>query len=287
MKPVFVKTWAHHESYYDYWKLVELSGFETVAPCSIDLESPVIYVFTGTRPEYLRRLERLGPLKHQKRKCVLVYYWIERPDSGPGEDGRDLKTLFRSHLDRYTQDFDVIWTPYGLLSKMDDRAVYVLMGSHPGLRESEIQPSKDIDLAILAHPNDRRTPILSRLSGYRIASRIRPGIERGKVLSRSKCQFVIHQTSSPLPEPQRLAFSAAYELPFLTETIDGQDPLLEGKDFLHAPISEIVERLAGWLALLDLESIGKNLWRKLVVENPFPLCIENAVRATLKRLSLG
>lgn len=281
-KCVFVRTFEHHPSYYDYWKLVELSGFPTCAPSAVDLQERTVYVYTGTRTEFKKRQERFGNLKSLDRAASLVYYQIERPDSGPGEEDLELGPLQRAHMDRFLEEFDQVWMPYGHLPKLDPRIVYVPMGSHPGLRETPLCRAKQWDLAVLA---DMRRPARARLAQeldrrWRVAW-VANGQERAEVLSSSVAQFVVHQTRSPLPEPQRLAFSAAYELPYLSDTVLDQDPLVDGRDFRSAPLAGILEALEAWMSdRKRLVEIGRNLHERLVVEQPFP----ESIRSALARL---
>lgn len=255
-----------------------MSGLNTCAPEEIDLTQDIVYIFTGTRTEFVKRQGRLGNLKSKPREAKLVYYQIERPDSGPNEDGTPLEPLQKSHMDRFLKEFDAVWMPYGHLPKVDPRIIYVPMGSHPGLREAPLAQTKEWDLAVIA---DMRCPQRARLveplrKRWKVAFEAM-GAERARVLASSKAQFSVHQTSSPLPEPQRLAFSAAYELPYLSDTVLDQTPLVEGRDYLSAPLSGILESLEGWMKRDDLRDIGRNLYQRLVIEHPFADCIQEAV----------
>ncbi len=283
MIPVFVDTWEYHSSYYDYWKLVKVSGFHIVRPEEVDISNETMYVFTGTRSEFKKRIERLGNLKNKERKAILVYYQIERPDSGPDEAGKPLMPLLNTQVDHYYEYFDIVWMPYGYLANRDFRVLHVPLGSHPKLREAQLSERKEYDLAVLANPHPRRHATFEALSKsrWRIAWNVEAS-ERPRVLASSRAQFAVHQTPSPLGEPQRLAFSAAYELPLLTETIEVQRPLEDGVDFLSAPIDRIMSRLDEWLARPDLPEIGRNLYRKLVLEEGFQECITRAARRTVE-----
>lgn len=278
-KCVFARTFETHQSYYDYWKLVELSGFQTCAPDSIDLGHPITFIFTGTRTEFRKRQERLGNLKGKARKAKLVYYQIERPDSGTGETEHALGMLQQSHMDYYLKEFDEVWMPYGHLPKLDHRIRYVPMGSHQGLREAPLEDEKAWDLAILADMRPpQRARLVAAINKRWKAAWTANGADRNGVLASSVAQFTVHQTPAPLPEPQRLAFCAAYELPYLSDTVVDQDPLVDGRDFLSAPLDGIIASLEVWMRDRErLRLIGRNLYQRLVVERPFPACINEAL----------
>lgn len=274
----FVRTYEYHPSYYDYWKLIELCGFDMCDPSQIDLQDNRVYIFTGTRTEFIKRQERLGPMKPHSRRASLVYYQIERPDSGPGEEALPLHGVVFGHMDRFLREFDLVWMPYGHLPKIDPRIIYVPMGSHPGLREVHLEMEKEYELAIIADMNGaRRAPLAEGLRSRWKTAWTANGAARARALASSRAMFTVHQTASPLPEPQRLAFCAAYELPYLSDTVLDQSPLVDGQDFLSAPMEGILGTLEGWMARPDLPQIGKSLHRKLVLEDTFERCILRAV----------
>jgi hypothetical protein len=281
MKPLFVTTKEYHPSYQDYWNLIALSGFDTL---SIETSVPTMrgtYIFTGTRTEFVNQakmVERTG--KDRSKDCRLIYYQIERPDSGPGEDGTPAGVLIKRQADKFLSVFTEVWTPYKMLARLEPRLKYVPMGSHPRLRQVEPSGVIEYDLAMIASDSARRASIFAKLkkSKYKIVWSAF-GFNRAHALDQSRAMLAIHQTSTPLWEPQRVAICAAYKLPLFTEHVEECDPLVPGEDFLMAPKSEILEVLDEWLARPDLKKISESLYEKLVVQNSFERNVWRALEA--------
>ena len=88
-----------------------------------------------------------------------------------------------------------------------------------------------------------------------------------------------HQTPAPIGEPIRIALTAAYQLPLLSEHLRDPYPLVPGMDYVDASAEELEP------ALRDLVRdeyrcgvLGQNLHRALCVERTFRSEVEAAVK---------
>ena len=85
--PIFVKTRYHYDSYSDFWKLVELSGFKTVYIDEIDFSEECLYILSPMNGEYRPFVDsKLGDNSRcrSSRKCVIYLWNLERPGSSGG-----------------------------------------------------------------------------------------------------------------------------------------------------------------------------------------------------------
>lgn len=279
---VFAKTEHLYQSYVDFWRLVELSGFETCFVKDIDLEREAIYIETPVNGEVRPHIKHRRSILKKPQQAVLVWWNLERPDSGDYELGKirgnECVTVATPEIMEY---FDHVWVSDRYLASMDSKTIYVPLGSDARLGAAP-HPSKSYDICTLSYNNHRRDRIYGPMGQqYRMAPNSVWGGERDRVLRSSRCMVYVHQTPLPIGAPLRMALAAAYHLPVIAESSKDSHPHQDGHDVISAGYDELLGKTGAWLKDGRLASIGENLHRKLCVEMPFKKCVEEGVKATL------
>lgn len=279
MKIVFAHPRQVFESYSDYRKLIEISGFETCFYDEMKLSPDTVYIVAPVNGELrsvVSRL-RLQAQKEQKAQPKIIWWNLERPDSGvwPPE-ARNASNA----VERIKEFVDNIWVSDRHYASMDSRLIYVPMGSDARLAEGEPSPIKIYDIAALTYNNHRRSKIYGNLTRWKLAPTSAWGETRARVLRSSKCMLYVHQTEMPIGAPLRFALAAAYKLPLLCETLEDPFPLMEGRDFLSCSYGDIVDRMEDWLSIGSLAFLGENLHQTLCIDTNFRKSVEEAVRRT-------
>lgn len=196
---IFARTRHHYQSYADYWRMVELSGFPTCYVDEIDPDSDHTYIVTPDNDEVRNagwpdapraqiihwdlewRLEPVAPIRGVRR------YW---------------------HMDKFVADTIGVQ--------------YAPMGGHLGLREQKPSSGPWYDVAFLGYMVSRRQAVAEELRENRVD--VSPsdawGDKRHNILTRSKIYLHVHQLANiPGLPALRLVVAAAYQLPFLTEAV--------------------------------------------------------------------
>lgn len=278
MNILFAKTRQSHQSYTDFWKLVELSGFQTCFVDEIDLLKEILYITTlingEISPHLAHRRSLIGG--RQNQKCRIAWWNLERPDSHSMER-KPLPVFVRDEAVRMLKEFDAVWHSDRWISSLSPDIRYVEMGSHPGLAPSgPARASTVYDIAHMSYVVSRRQAVLGRLQGLRIAPNCWEA-KRDTVLRSTRAMLNIHQTNAPIIEPLRIALSAAYALPYLTEDAADPWPLEPGKTCLSAPHSALANSVREWLCR-DLEPLGHALRDRLTVNTDFARSILQVVK---------
>lgn len=268
MKVIFAHPRHPYDPYSDYRKLIEISNFETCFVDEIDLGADAIYVTSPINGE-------LRPVvEGKKRRAKIVFWCLERPDSGDwppeGKNASNRVSEIMSFVDK-------VWVSDRHQAQMDLRQVYVTMGSDSRLAEGEVLPAKVYDIAALTYNNERRKKIYSELGRWKVAPQTAWGETRAKILRSSRSMLYVHQTESLIGAPIRFAIAAAYKLPLLSEMMTDPYPLVEGRDFLSASYDRILAETHDWLSGRNLAPYGEQLHETLCLERNFRLSVLEGV----------
>jgi len=213
---VFARTRHVYDSYTDFWKLVELSGYPTIFLDEIDpTNARVIYIACPFNGEFFP----FGDLKERKSKIVL---WnLERPAGSGGKEGYigDLQKHIESgYIDQVVVSDAALATTTGF--------TYCPIGSHRDLGEPGTL--KSYAYAHLLCYSNRRSILFDTPGNpkkYIAGLPIAPngwGEERHIALQKSWLMLNVHQDEDPILEPLRFALATAYGLPILSENIAAQ-----------------------------------------------------------------
>jgi hypothetical protein len=265
----FVHSSKDYDSYRDWWSLIRLSGFGECRLAEVDLSKDEVYVFGYANREIASWLDGI---RNEKRKATLAHWNLERPD-------QDDALLEDRGAGFCCVGFDVRWVSDRTLAKMTPGSVHVVLGSHPGLRDSADSATLfDYDWTHQSYENGRRQSVYGRIR--QLGLREAPcawGRARDLHLKRTLLMVNVLQTPAPIMAPLRFALSAAYRMPIVSEHIADPWPL-EVTDFAAMTdldgIPEAVQRAGkdSWTM-----PSGLSLHRKLCLEWTFRRGVEDAL----------
>lgn len=233
----FVRTRHVYESYRDLWRLIELSGFDTIYVDELDVSKSGVYIVSPMQGEWRPHIDNQ---KGKPRNAHLILWNIERPSGSAGtvgqyaESNRDL--IYKRHVDE-------VWVSDRRLAD-ETQMRFVILGSDEGLGETSA--IKKYSFCHMSYEVPRRTNIFKHFAPEIIGPNCWPP-DRDKVLKESKFALNIHQDRHPFQEPLRFALFAAYGLPIVTETIYDSYPWSD-EFMLFAEYDHIVARLKEALA---------------------------------------
>lgn len=277
MNIVFARPRHPYQSYSDFHRLVELAEFETCLIEQIEFSRDAVYIVC---PANWELVQRLFPSDKHKRGARVVFWNLERPDSGPYELSQIEGTVNNTNSTREIfAHVDAVWVSDRHFASRDAKLTYVPLGSDRRLAEG-FPPyiGRLHEVAILACSNSRRAPVYRALEErLRVAPNSAWGEERDRLLRASASMVYVHQTELPIGAPLRFALAAAYKLPLICESMADPYPLREGRDFLSCKLSEMPAKVEDWLCGAKLPLIGENLYHTLCLEFPFRRCVEEAV----------
>ncbi len=223
-KIIFAKTRYVYDSYTDYWKLVELSGFPICYVDEIDLfannTTYIVCPMNGEMYEHLKGIDNLSYYVNAR----LVMWNLERP-SGSNNLIQYVDDNIKL-LGKYFHNIIISDRHLALNCRIhsgDDRFMYMPLGIHEELGHPGAFSDKYYDLITLScYSNNRswlfNTPheLKSVIQGCSLATNAW-GETRDKYLTESKFMLNIHQDGLPYIEPLRFVLAAAYGLPLITE----------------------------------------------------------------------
>lgn len=197
MNVIFAHPRWDYQSYSDYKRIVELSGYQSIYMDEMDLQSDNTYIFAT-------------------------------PDTYWGGGFPNARARVIAYLFEWYDDIDYSAIPNVEIWCTDkhwaDRinAKYVPMGSH---RDLNLHPldnlDKAYDVCTLYAPSSNRyhaNDLLNRVGLSRAPDGW--GEERHRILSQSRMMVCVHQNpEAKTLAPQRWALAAAYKLPVISETL--------------------------------------------------------------------
>lgn len=266
---IFARSEHFYGSYVDFWRLVEVSGYQTCWIKDIDPQSDNTYLVTPLNGEWN------SGFKNPKARIIHI----------------DLEW-------RDVENYPVIpgvsetWVSDAYYSQMTG-ARYVPLGSDarlPVSPPSDDEPIYDVALMMYRDPY-RRAHLISRLQELHIS--IAPNhpaglhygdthnfAKRDALLRQSRCMLHIHQHEGiRTVAPLRFAVAAAYGLPLVSETVEDQGIFSPGyvKGF---PVSfHEYDQLPSMVGITGLfkNTAGKELHHLLCQELTFRKSVEAAL----------
>lgn len=232
---VFAKPVHKYDSYYDFYRLAELSGFRIISVSDIDITQDYIVITAPMNGDYkehfvgnLAQWEVTGEitggqLQRQKRSGLprlahLIVWNLERP-SGSGSIGQyasDSKSWIDNRL------CDEVWVSDPVLAD-ETMLRYVLLGSDYGLGEPDFD-NKHYDFVHMSVTIPRRVQIYKHFTNIGPNAWPWDNPSRDEILKGSKFALNVHQDNYPFCEPLRFALFAAYGLPVISERLNSSYP---------------------------------------------------------------
>lgn len=230
----FCRPGHNYESYLDFWKLVELSGFPIIPVSELDISKPGFYITAPMNRDWRNHINS----EHKKKKRVnahLILWNIERPGGDGtvfqyGQQQRYLMYGLWENGEKVNEDGDTahgrfvdeVWVSDQRLAD-ETHLRFVVLGSDEGLGS----PGADKKYAFchMSYVIPRREGIYSQFKNSNIS--IAPNAwppERDEILKQTKFAVNIHQDQHPFQEPLRFALFTAYGLPIISEHIFDSRP---------------------------------------------------------------
>ena len=295
----FCRTRHRYDSYTDFWRLVELSGFPTIYVDEIDISEPGIFITTPMNEDYREHINN----QHRQDKPVnahLVLWNIERPSGSVGSvgnyaaDARYLQAGLWSNgqkfkarsgsqelIECYGRFIDEVWVSDRRLADETKHATrFVILGSHPELGQVDDTP-KEYSFCHLSYEIGRRTAIYEHFDNREIGPNCW-GDDRHEMLKRCRFALNIHKDRHPFQEPLRFALFAAYGLPIVSETILDSYPWSD-EFMVYSGYDQIISRLRQILSedYSQYREMGLRARERMCNEFVFRKMVEQAVRESV------
>jgi len=204
---IFARTRYAYDSYTDYYKLVQLSGFPICYIDEMDVADPNnLYIVSPMNGEMLDFMSDEN--KRNNHKATLIQWNLERPSGSNG-----MQQYINDNKKLLHQDyFDMIIVSDHVLAQQSG-FVYVPMGSHEGLGYPGDYQDKFYDFIHLSCYSSNRSWLFKdpstpkeEIDGLKIATN-GWGEERHQRLLRSRFMVNVHQDEYMFIEPIRFSLA--------------------------------------------------------------------------------
>jgi hypothetical protein len=230
---IFAHPQTKYDSYTDYRRLAELSGFEIADNIdSVDVNKKALYI---TCPHNGEVDAAMKARPKNDRKCKVAMWFLERP-AYEGSDKFKARTA-----ELLATQLDYIWFSDCSMFKQVCHipgTMFVPMGSDERL--GEIAQNKTYDFCHMSYCWGRRG-VINEIEG-KLGGNCW-GNERHEVLKNTKFMLNIHQDGDNYHEPLRFALCAAYAIPMISEECFDPFPYVAGVDFVPVAYNDIKRRM--------------------------------------------
>jgi hypothetical protein len=270
----FARTRWNYNSYTDFWRLVELSGYPIVYVDEMDLgDSSQLYIIAPMNGEVRPYIDEFK-IRNGAIKAQVMQWNLERPSGSNG-------------FDEYIKGGELL-VQQGYLSKtiVSDMSlarnadfVYIPLGGHSDLGIPGSIGSKIYDLIHLScysnhrgwmfdgpsHPKNRLGPFSVATNGW--------GDERDSRLKLSRIMLNTHQDGFNIVEPLRFVLAAAYGLPVVSEPISSNGSIYD--DYVHySPVEGMFDVIRYILDNYPNKWVRGTEYRLYMAENNFRSLLE-------------
>lgn len=249
---IFIRPRHDYDSYHDFWRLVELSGYTIAYHDAIDLHRrDVTYIAPMINAEF----------NFEGATARIVHWnmeWLEDRTFPILPGIRETWTADKAHAKA-------------------TNLRYVPVGSHKDFAHNARRSPDAYDVATIAYQSGRRQHITYLLNSNGVTTAPNRGefYEREKLLNTSRLVLHVHQTEAQVISPLRFAVAAAYRLPLLSEQCE--DPGIYADAVPFSEYDNLLAHVKSWLDYGDLEGKAQALHQLLCEEYTFRKCIEAAL----------
>ena len=270
----FVKTRHHYDSYTDFFRLAELSGFPIIYTDELDTSKDGVYITAPLNGEWEPHIDNQ---RDKPRRAYLIQWNIERPSGSAGTGGEYMRRQWWLMHNRY---FDEVWVSDATLAQ-ESALRFVVLGSDEGLGEPGDE--KKFNFCHMSYETGRRQTIYSSFPSSSIAPNCWPP-ERDNVLKQSRFALNVHQDRHPYQEPLRLALFAAYGLPIISESIYNMYPWIE-ETIITVGYDSLVSRLRQALTedYAPYQEMGLRARERMCKEFQFGAVVRQAVKESVEQ----
>jgi hypothetical protein len=262
----FARTRHVYDSYSDFWKLIELSGFDTCFIDEIDISAEnTTYIFSPTNGELRPHIQNQKNA-NKPWNAKIIWWNLERPSS-----------ITNVVIDDIIGYINETWVSDRYYASLNSNFKFVILGSHPDLRLHKENLHKIYDYCHMSYVYGRRDYIHHTLAQHGL--KMGPngwGEERDKTLRTSKMLINVHQDPFLISEPLRFAVTAAYALPIISETINDPYPLVLEQDIVIADYHNLTQKAIA-IHNTDLTHLGNALYDNLCIRNTFRASVEKGL----------
>lgn len=253
MTPTFLRTRYDYDSYVDYWRLVQLSGFPVQYIDEADLhDRSAAYIVSPMNGEWRPTIDHHFPGGRQRNQGATLMFWnLERPSGAGG-----LADYRRNNITLVEQGYaDVVLVSDRALARATG-AHFVPLGWHPELGKPGKE--KQFDYISLMCYSNHRSPFFVHPSQLREdygGMRMAPNgwaEERDRLLRASRFMLNVHQDGQPYLEPLRWSLALSYGLPIASEQVADAYPYEHGADYLSFELEKCPDALH---RILDFEEV--------------------------------
>lgn len=252
---IFARPRYEYDSYRDLYRLIALSGYQTVYFDEVDPQSDNCYILTMLNGE--------NQVGWPDAKARIILYDLEWRLEGEYPRIPGVSEIWAA--DKWYAD--------------TIGARYVPLGSHAELPELPLQDCPKVwDVAMMAYRPPRREQMVVWCNDYHIS--VAPngwGLERHSILQQCKAMLHVHQHEyAHTIAPQRWTMAAAYKLPIIAES--PRDPGIFGYTYgLYSDYHHLAEFAKLWCDDTRLRDYGLALHDLLCVHRPFRTWIDEAL----------
>lgn len=243
-----------YDSYTDYWRLIELSGFTVCEMSEVDLGSTNYYIFS---PVTGNVIEALGV--YATRKCKIIGWQLERPENN---ENIIAKTNVLAH------SFDAMFYSDRAFAQSyaDPRCLYVPIGGHRLLGGGDLP--KVYDFAVFAYLHGARLRLANQINDLGFSRAPNGwGEQRDADLARCRWGLCLHQDHLKIIEPLRYTLFACWKLPLIAE---------ESFDFHPYKVASF-SSLSKFRVTVASATDWETNYRLLTEELTFEHCVRRAV----------
>lgn len=272
----FVQTRHHYDSYTDFWKLVELSGYPTLYTDELDISKEGIYITAPLNGEWEPHVKNQMD-KKIRRRAHLIQWLLERPAGSAGSVHYFAERQWDLMSKRF---FDEVWVSDSQLA--DETGLrFVVLGSDEGLGEPG--NNKEYDFCHMSAIVPRRSGVYSRFPENKIGPNSWPP-ERDEVLKKSKFALNVHQDIYSYQEPLRFALFSAFGLPIISESLVNGYPYSD-EYMVTASYPNLVGKVRQCLGedYNRYRDMGLRARTRMVTEFRFKTMVEKAVKESVER----
>lgn len=256
-KVIFARPRHHYRPYEDFFRLVELSGFDADYLDQVNWQDPDLTVIaTPKHPEW----DQVIPPGHKAR---LIWWTLERGHHE--EPPMDMSNPFRPPY------VDEVWASDKAFAEQIG-ARYVFLGGHPAFGGVDYTRPKQNAIITLMYLSGRRQALIGGLAGLSCGDAPNGlwGEERDRHLKASRLIVSAHQDDYPWSEPIRFMIAGCYAMPLLSETCQDSGHWVDGFHYESATLNMIPAKARFMLQDdLKLRRLGAAAWRLVCTERPF------------------
>lgn len=275
---IFAKPDHHYNSYDDFWRLVEVSGFRVIPFGDVDLAEPATYVFTPWNGQVTEALPQMRANAADKVRSRVIWWNLERDLADATAEDRQArldKIIPPPGAERKSPLLvDDIWVSDRTYQGLDDRFRHVILGGHPSFADlrSVLFRRPEWLATMYAYIWGRRQMIVDDLTrnGVTLSPNAWTFEERARVLSGSRLMINTHQYDAARTiAPIRFAVAASYGMGLVSEPIDDPFPLVRGVHFVECPTEALGRYLSDFTGSAAAIATAPDLFDLLVEQHRF------------------